>query len=1407
MSLRRRKNRRYNETNDEENDGFRKFDLQHQIKTDRFDQIRDKHLQEFPGEEVTLRLFQKHGFEKPILVKKPDGLDLRVPPKSFLVRDVRNYVGHQRIIDVMDVKTQKNIEMSMKDWCKYYESKNRDRLLNVISLEFSHTKLAELVEAPLIVRLMDWVDLVWPKFLKQGQTESTNTITKMMYPKVQKYCLMSVKGSYTDFHIDFGGTSVWYHILRGRKIFWMVPPTELNLQIFEEWTLSGMQQDVFFGDTVEECFRVELSAGHTFFIPSGWIHAVYTLEDSLVFGGNFLHSFGIENQLKVSKIEDSTKVPLKFRYPFYTEILWYVVQHYVYCLMNKDHLHQQEVMKAVESTKAALEQAKATSAEIEDESSETEIEEIESKPQKKSAKAIKRRKAPVKAKKGAKTKKAPTPSSTDDESTEVDTDIDEPCIKKQQVATCRMTKNSLLRLQYEVDEQLTLEKPNQSPTKVDEISTSKNQAKKIKTEQSPQQASIPPSTLNLAEFALSDDSKRNGWTNNGSQSNGPQSHAWSVKTSEPPEVRKIHITKYELSGLKVLQAHLSKLSKAKKNLPTLIRNSRALLDDCRKLISEHENDDPELAVTGIPVTPELLNTPKKADINELIEQFFKTTETTDKEDSASKRSVHHPAASDSCKSRPENSQIRSRQGSLSTDLKGSESSNSAGNKNCEADMIESPTKSQKETKCLSPNKKMMNLSASFTHASTSATTERPKSPPTRPLSMNQYSSKTKNTQSNSNLLLPGSFADLIAATSTEKVFDVSGADVTSSLFGSKNLSSATNKPSNATQSTSGSKERDKVNKLDPSNSSPSKLSQVKSASSPDPPTASSISGTSKDPSKLPNSANQSSPQKRFIIPNQFKPPNKEKLIYASAPYVSPINSSNQSRTGNPYPWQTPARTPEQSRPYNPINQRPSLSSQAPENPNPPAINRPRSPSPSKLTPTIPSQLPAPITPQVAETSGSPDKVREQTETLETAQREFVKKQALQQNLDIKSEQMPSVNRDALPTESKPSSAPSADSSDQSSTKKPHKPRGPPKKSKEARQILDNQLDTKPPFIPISVIKAGPSSAAPIEPASTSLPPKTKPKRSKKQKNDMVPPNQPVPQSVIKSPQTQAPVICGLVTQPNKTSNQSMHKIGPQPYLLTRPFLFNPLTAAQYQQMHRAPTLPLFTSPMVSGSPTLGSLPFQQGARIVWATQPRLSTPVSQATSSQSISAIRNPTSIPKTVAVSKAPKTLAPPPSVPSKLKTTVPTLPTTSHSDNAALLSLATTALSTASMVPAPTLSHLSHLMPGNQAIVVSSAGGNPIFAGQQYLRPAFLPGVPTAHFVNQPGLIRPPTTGQLVFARLPNQNQQRYLITQPGFMQQRFPAPHIATSQPASTLAYAAFRPPTESPKELKTKKVKTS
>jgi len=61
--------------------------------------------------------------------------------------------GSRRVLDVMDVNTQKGLEMTVKDWVRYYEDaeEHRHRLLNVISLEFSHTRLENYVDQPHVV--------------------------------------------------------------------------------------------------------------------------------------------------------------------------------------------------------------------------------------------------------------------------------------------------------------------------------------------------------------------------------------------------------------------------------------------------------------------------------------------------------------------------------------------------------------------------------------------------------------------------------------------------------------------------------------------------------------------------------------------------------------------------------------------------------------------------------------------------------------------------------------------------------------------------------------------------------------------------------------------------------------------------------------------------------------------------------------------------------------------------------------------------------------------------------------------------------------------------------------------------------------------------------------------------------
>ncbi|XP_065674311.1 lysine-specific demethylase 7B isoform X5 [Hydra vulgaris] len=289
-----------------------------QLKTKKF--IDCKNVIRFlnNGNSFDVNYLQQHGFDVPILVKEKTGLGLVVPPSNFTVYDVEKRVGPLFDLHVIDVAKQEDLRMKMREWTEYFNSPIRGRVLNVISLEFSKTSLNELVTAPEIVRNMSWVENTWPKVITEENSHTP--------PAVMKYCLMGVKDCYTDFHVDFGGTSVWYHLLHGEKVFYFIEPTKVNLKKFEQWASSSDQNQVFFGDKVDKCYKISLQEGNTIFIPSGWIHAVLTPKDSLVFGGNFLQTFSISQQLSIYYLEKRLMTPLKFLFPNFETSNWYAAQ-------------------------------------------------------------------------------------------------------------------------------------------------------------------------------------------------------------------------------------------------------------------------------------------------------------------------------------------------------------------------------------------------------------------------------------------------------------------------------------------------------------------------------------------------------------------------------------------------------------------------------------------------------------------------------------------------------------------------------------------------------------------------------------------------------------------------------------------------------------------------------------------------------------------------------------------------------------------------------------------------------------------------------------------------------------------------------------------------------------------------
>lgn len=276
------------------------------------------------GEDLSVPYLKEHGFDRPIIIKDKKGLGMKIPEKS--IWEVASYIDSERKVDVIDVIRQTTLTMPFKTFIDYFCSPFSKNPFNLISLEISDTRLSELVEAPTVARELDWVNSAWPE---KSECEK---------PAVQKYCLIGMRDSYTDFHIDFGGTSVWYHVYKGQKIFYLIKPTPANLSLYQRWTLSTTHSEMFFGDQVDMCYRCVLNEGETMLIPTGWIHAVLTPETSLVYGGNFLHSLNISMQLQIYEMERRAQTPNKFCYPAFETINWYAASS---ILMEMKELNKQ----------------------------------------------------------------------------------------------------------------------------------------------------------------------------------------------------------------------------------------------------------------------------------------------------------------------------------------------------------------------------------------------------------------------------------------------------------------------------------------------------------------------------------------------------------------------------------------------------------------------------------------------------------------------------------------------------------------------------------------------------------------------------------------------------------------------------------------------------------------------------------------------------------------------------------------------------------------------------------------------------------------------------------------------------------------------------------------------------------
>lgn len=64
-------------------------------------------------------------------------------------------------------------------------------------------------------------------------------------------------------------------------MFYFIKPTPANLAAYERWSGTEIQNHAWLGDMVDEVMKVELHAGNTMIIPTGWIHAVVSVQGRL----------------------------------------------------------------------------------------------------------------------------------------------------------------------------------------------------------------------------------------------------------------------------------------------------------------------------------------------------------------------------------------------------------------------------------------------------------------------------------------------------------------------------------------------------------------------------------------------------------------------------------------------------------------------------------------------------------------------------------------------------------------------------------------------------------------------------------------------------------------------------------------------------------------------------------------------------------------------------------------------------------------------------------------------------------------------------------------------------------------------------------------------------------------------
>uniref|UniRef100_A0AC34Q3N5 JmjC domain-containing protein n=1 Tax=Panagrolaimus sp. JU765 TaxID=591449 RepID=A0AC34Q3N5_9BILA len=245
------------------------------------------------ADELMTYLKCKIPWEHICLISARSALFTKKLKDDFVIDDVINMIGKGKKIVAADTMMQTIVEMKVETYVKWFKERDPRKVFefSLSNCGFPIPKFQELFS----VGFTDWLKQYGVTCADDGFKDDPTQF------------LFSMANSYINFALS--EKNYWVHVLKGKKIYFVVRPSRYNIDLFSKWKCDENRTFEFFGcyDVSKKMvqYTINVGCGETIFIPAGSIYACFTPEDSIAVFNSFFNLNNIGYEVNVFEISFS----------------------------------------------------------------------------------------------------------------------------------------------------------------------------------------------------------------------------------------------------------------------------------------------------------------------------------------------------------------------------------------------------------------------------------------------------------------------------------------------------------------------------------------------------------------------------------------------------------------------------------------------------------------------------------------------------------------------------------------------------------------------------------------------------------------------------------------------------------------------------------------------------------------------------------------------------------------------------------------------------------------------------------------------------------------------------------------------------------------------------------------------